>query len=63
MGSANLKYGRGGIREAGQIGIAVDVEDVVQQELHVIDRGFVGGHGWFSRLGSDQDRRFALKRD
>ena len=41
-----------GVGEAGQIGIAVDVEDVVQQELHVIDRRLVARHG-FGSPGAD----------
>jgi hypothetical protein len=43
--------------------MALDVEDVVQEELHVIDRGLVGGHDWLSRLAAAEHRRFALKRD
>ena len=32
------------VGEAGQVGIAVDAEDVVKQELHVIDRRLVARH-------------------
>ena len=33
-----------GVREAGQVGVALDVEDVVQQELRVLDRRLVARH-------------------
>ena len=33
-----------GVGEAGQIVVAVDVEDVVEQEQHVVDGRFVGRH-------------------
>ncbi|MGY4484633.1 hypothetical protein ACVWWR_003824 [Bradyrhizobium sp. LM3.2] len=33
------------VGEAGQIVIAVDLEDVVEQEVHVFDGGFVDRHG------------------
>ena len=44
------------VGEAGQIGIAVDVEDVVQQELHVIDRRLVARHEFGSPGGESQTR-------
>ncbi len=33
------------VGEAGQIVVAVDLEDVVEQEAHVFDGGFVDRHG------------------
>ena len=45
------------VGEAGQIGIAVDVEDVVQQELHVIDRRLVARHGFGSPGGGESQTR------
>ena len=44
------------VGEAGQVGIAVDVEDVVQQELHVIDRRLVARHDFGSPGGESQTR-------
>ena len=50
------------IGEAGQVGIAVDVEDVVQQELHVFDRRLVARHGLDPPAPSLwQHRRYALR--
>ena len=45
-----------GVGEARQIGIALDVEDVVQQELHVLDRRLVARHR-LSVPGSESPKR------
>ena len=40
-----LAHVGGGIGEAGQIVVAVDLEDVVEQEVHVFHGGLVDRHG------------------
>jgi len=46
----------GGIGKAGQIVVAIDLEDVIDEELHVLDGGFVDRHGVLpaSGLGGSQ---------
>ena len=36
---------RRGVLEAGQVGVALHLQHVVEQEGHVLDRGAIGGHG------------------
>ncbi len=52
-----LAHIRGGVGETGKIVVTVDLEDVVEQEVDVLDRGFVDRHGvlrqerlWFPAL-------------
>src|SRR6266567_9196498 len=43
-----LPHVRGGIAEAGEIVVAVDLEHIVEQEADVVQGGFVDRHGVLS---------------
>ena len=51
LGDDRLDHVRGGVREAREVVVALEVEDVVEEKQDVLDGGLVGGHAGPSRYG------------